>query len=128
MWRISKLSKIFIMIFAGWFIGVPIYGGYALLNDADFLATLPQFENPDIDGFFLIVLKKQLFLIIPTLTPIFLPIGCQAFRSFSQALSLRRDQPDPPLLKSIFGIGVSFLLFEIFQQHKFKEFPRKEKI
>ncbi len=51
MWRHSKLSKIFLIIFAGWFIGVPTYGGYLLLNEADFLATLPQVENPDIDGF-----------------------------------------------------------------------------
>jgi hypothetical protein len=92
MWRISKPSKIFIMIFAGWFIGVPIYGGYLLLNDADFLATLPQFENPDIDGF-AIVLKKQLFLIIPTLAPFFLPIGRLAFGFFSQAFSLAGINP-----------------------------------
>ncbi len=127
MWRNSKLSKIFIIIFAGWFIGVPIYGGYLLLNDADFLATLPQFENPDIDGFS-IVLKKQLFLIIPTANTYFPPDRPPGLSLLFPSVLPCRDQPDPPLLKSIFGIGVSFLLFEIFQQHKFKEFPRKEKI
>jgi hypothetical protein len=50
MWRHSKTIKLLLIIFVGWFIGAPGYFGYAILNDADFLATLPQFENPDLDG------------------------------------------------------------------------------
>jgi len=88
----NKTIKISLIIFAGWFIGVPIYGGYSLLNDADFLATLPQLENPDLDGFSSI-LKNQLFLIIPTVTPIFLPIGRLAFRPFSHTFSLEGINP-----------------------------------
>jgi hypothetical protein len=42
--------KMLLILFAGVFIGTPGYFGYANLNDADFLATLPQLENPDLDG------------------------------------------------------------------------------
>jgi hypothetical protein len=88
----NKTIRILLIIFAGWFIGVPIYGGYSLLYDADFLATLPQFENLDLDGFSSI-LKNQLFLIIPPVTPIFLPIGRLAFSPFSQTLSFEGINP-----------------------------------
>jgi hypothetical protein len=88
----NKTNAILIIIFAGWFIGIPIYSGYSLLNEADFLAALPQFENPDLDSFSSIM-KKQSFPIIPTLIPIFLPIGRLAFHSFPQTFSLERINP-----------------------------------
>jgi hypothetical protein len=88
----TKTMKVLLFIFAGWFIGIPIYGGYALLNDADFLATLPQVENPDLDGFS-IVLKKQLFLIVPTLMPVFFASIHLAFRLFPETFSLAGINP-----------------------------------
>jgi hypothetical protein len=88
----NKTIKILLIIFAGWFIGVPIYGEYSLLNDADFLAALPQFESLDLDGISFI-LKNQLFLIIPTATPIFLPIGRLAFHPFPQTFSFEGINP-----------------------------------
>ena len=55
--RHSKIIKLLLIIFAVWLIGAPGYFGYALWNDADFLAPLPQLENPDID-FFAVVVKN----------------------------------------------------------------------
>jgi hypothetical protein len=43
----SNKMKIVVIILAGWIIVVSGSFGYTLLNDADFLATLPQFENAD---------------------------------------------------------------------------------
>ena len=88
----NKTIKVLLIIFAGWFIGVPIYCGYSLLSDVDFLATLPQMENPDLDGFSF-VLKNQLFLIITAVTPIFLPIRRLTFHPFSQTFSLEGINP-----------------------------------
>jgi hypothetical protein len=91
--RLSKTTtKGLLLVFAGWFIGVSVFYGYSLLNDADFLATLPQVENQDLDGFSSI-LNAQLSLIVPTLTPIFLLIDSLALRSFTQTFSLERINP-----------------------------------
>ena len=87
--RNSKLSMVFIIIFAGWFIGVPIYGGYSLLNEADFLAAKPQFENPDLID--LLAISKKLFYspVMAVLTIYFNPLNLFSFDFFPKTVSLK---------------------------------------
>ena len=49
--RHPQTINLLILVFIVWFLGTPVYCGYALLNEADFLAPLPQWENADSDIF-----------------------------------------------------------------------------
>jgi hypothetical protein len=58
--RPGPATKWLLILLVGWLMGVPGYCGYALVSDADFLATLPQLENPDLDAS--LVAEKSLCL------------------------------------------------------------------
>ena len=93
MWGCSKPIMILIIIFAGWFIGISGYSGYSLLNDADFLATEPQFENPDLYG--LLSISKNLFYspIIAVLTIFPNLLNQFSIGFFPETVSLQNKNP-----------------------------------
>ena len=87
------MKKLIIIIFTGWHIGVSGYIGYSLLNDADFLATLPQLEIPDLHALFANG-KNQAILAHPDLpaSPSLISSG-YIFRFFSKTGSLEKLNP-----------------------------------
>jgi hypothetical protein len=90
--RHSKLILVLILVFAGWFIGVSSYQGYSLLNEADFMATNPQFENPDLFGPLAGSKKVFCFPIMARLTLSLNPRNHLSFIFFPKPASSKNSQ------------------------------------